>query len=252
MRSDEPLSDAKRLIKRFASAAYPRPPAGKEIERFVGVVKDALDSELGFTEAMLAGYTAVLCSPEFLCMEESPGPLSQDAIAARLSLFLWNSKPDQTLRRLARNDKLSDPETLRRQVHRMLDDPRSRRFVEAFLAYWLDLRKINDTSPDELLYPDYYLDDSLVDASLEETRRFFAELIGENLPVRNLVDSDFTFANERLANHYGLEPFEGVDLRRVRLPEDERARRIVDAGERLESDRQRNHDVSRCSRRVDQ
>lgn len=219
VRSDEPLADAKRLIKRFASAAYLRPPAGKEIKRFVGVVRDALDSELGFTEAMLAGYTAVLCSPGFLCMEESPGPLSQDAIAARLSLFLWNSKPDQTLRRLARNDELSDHETLRRQVHRMLDDPRSQRFVEAFLAYWLDLRKINDTSPDELLYPDYYLDDSLVDASLEETRRFFAELIREDLPVRNLVDSDFTFANERLAKHYGLEPFEGVDLRRVRLPE---------------------------------
>jgi len=67
------------------------------------------------------------------------------------------------------------------------------------LAYWLDLRKINDTSPDELLYPDYYLDDSLIDAALQETQLFFAELVRENLPARNLIDSDFTFVNRRLA-----------------------------------------------------
>lgn len=102
----------------------------------------------------------------------------------------------------------------------MLADRKSRRFVDAFLAYWLDLRKITDTSPDELLYPDYYLDDSLVDAALEETQLFFAELICENLPTRNLIDSNFTFANERLARHYDLPPFEAASLRRVSLPAD--------------------------------
>ena len=102
----------------------------------------------------------------------------------------------------------------------MLQHEASQQFINAFLAYWLDLRKINDTSPDELLYPDYYLDDSLVDAALEETQLFFAELVRENLPARNLIDSDFTFVNERLAKHYGLPAFEGTHLRRIELPSD--------------------------------
>ena len=97
---------------------------------------------------------------------------------------------------------------------------KSTQFVDAFLAYWLDLRKINDTSPDEQLYPDYYLDDSLVDSALAETQMFFRELIRENLPARNIIDSNFAFLNERLADHYHLPAFEGVALRRVSLPTD--------------------------------
>jgi hypothetical protein len=182
------------------------------------VVTAALASQISFQEAMFAGYTAILCSPEFLCLEERVGHLEDSAIATRLSLFLWNSLPDAELRQLAEEGKLNDKAILKKQVRRLLDDDRSMQFIDAFLAYWLDLRKINDTSPDERLYPDYYLDDSLVDAALNETQLFFRELIRENLPARNLVDSDFAFLNERLAQHYQVPEVQGVAMRRVALP----------------------------------
>jgi hypothetical protein len=217
--SKQPIEDAKRLMARFVNAAFGRPASEEDIDRFVGVVQTAIESEMGFADSMLAGYTAVLCSPGFVCRKEEPGPLDAAALASRLSLFLWNTTPDAPLRRALSSGGNASPELLRQQVQRMLDDPASRRFVDAFLAYWIDLRKINDTSPDELLYPDYYLDDSLVDAALGETQLFFAELIRQNLPSRNLIDSDFTFVNERLAKHYGLPSFEGTQLRKVTLPE---------------------------------
>jgi Protein of unknown function (DUF1592)/Protein of unknown function (DUF1588)/Protein of unknown function (DUF1585) len=177
-----------------------------------------LNAGHSFQESMIAGYTAALCSPSFVCLEESTGKLNGAEVATRLSLFLANTTPSQSLRGVANNDSLLRPDVLRRETHRLFQDPRFKRFADAFLAYWLDLRRINDTSPDEQLYPDYYLDDSLVDSALMETQMFFEELVRENLPVRTLVDADFTFVNERLAKHYGLEHFEGSLLRRVQLP----------------------------------
>ncbi|MCY2977011.1 MAG: DUF1592 domain-containing protein, partial [Planctomycetota bacterium] len=216
--SKEPIEDAKRLLSSFLKAAYHRPVDAPELDRFMKVVTAALASQISFQEAMFAGYTAILCSPEFLCLEERVGHLEDSAIATRLSLFLWNSLPDAELRQLAEEGKLNDKAILKKQVRRLLDDDRSMQFIDAFLAYWLDLRKINDTSPDERLYPDYYLDDSLVDAALNETQLFFRELIRENLPARNLVDSDFAFLNERLAQHYQIPEVQGVAMRRVALP----------------------------------
>src|SRR5262249_7006087 len=138
-------------------------------------------------------------------------------------LFLWNSIPDDTLRALADKGELGKPAVLRAQTERMLADPKSRRFVEAFTDYWLDLRKIDDTSPSTTLYNDYELDDPLKLAALEETRLFFAELLRADLPARNIVDSDFTFLNERLADHYGIRDVSGVHFRKVRLrPPDSR------------------------------
>lgn len=218
--SEQPQQAVRRLMARFIEAAYHKPATEDDIERFSAVVDVALRADVTLTDAMLAGYTAVLCSPGFICLDERPGPLDDTALALRLSLFLWNSSPDAELRQLASSGQLTGREVLAAQVQRMLHDERSRQFVDAFLAYWLDLRKINDTSPDELLYPDYYLDDSLVDAALAETQLFFAELLRGNLPAGNLIDSDFTFANERLARHYGLPAFEGARLRRVPLPGD--------------------------------
>jgi hypothetical protein len=207
------------LGKTALPSGHNRSVEAAELDRFLKVVNAALESQLSFQEAMFAGYTAILCSPEFLCLEERVGPLEDSAIATRLSLFLWNSLPDAELRQLAREGKLTDKATLKKQVHRLLDDKRSMQFIDAFLAYWLDLRKINDTSPDERLYPDYYLDDSLVDGALNETQLFVRELIRENLPARNLVDSDFSFLNERLAQHYQIPGVQGVAMRRVALPE---------------------------------
>ena len=111
-------------------------------------------------------------------------------------------------------------DVLRAQVERMLGDAKAQRFVSAFLDYWVDLRKVSNTSPDELLYPDYYLDDLLVESAEAETRAFFAELLRGNLPARNLVASNFVTINERLATLYGLSGVEGVRIRRVPLPPD--------------------------------
>jgi hypothetical protein len=212
--SADPKADAERLLRAFLRKAYRRPAPEEDIRRFVGLAWKALDRGVPFAEAMIAGASAILCSPGFVCLEERPGPLDAPALASRLSYFLWNSPPDDALRAA----DLSRPEVLRAQADRLLDDPRSRRFVDAFLDYWLDLRRVNATSPDAALYPDYYLDDLIVESATEETQLFFAELLRRDLPARNIVDSDFVVVNERLAAHYGLPPVEGVRLRPVPVP----------------------------------
>ena len=215
----EPSRDAERLMRHFMESAYRRPVAQAEVGRFVPVVERVLDSGGAFADAMLTGYTAVLCSPAFLCLEEKPGQLDDYALASRLSFFLQNTAPDAELREIAARGQLHQPAVLRAQAERLLDSPESERFIAAFLDYWLDLRKMTGSAPDPVLYSDYYLDDLLNESALEETRAFFGELLREDLPARNIVDSDFAMVNERLARHYGLPPVEGVTIRRVPLPE---------------------------------
>lgn len=212
--SETPERDAHKLLVKFVSAAYRQSAAEveNEVGVFMNVVRSALREGMSFDDAMISAYTAVLCSPKFLCFEEHPGALDEQAVSDRLSLFLWNSLQNEISERQSSSDAA--------QVDQFLRDERLSQFVNAFLDYWLDLRKINATSPDEFMYPDYYLDDSLVDAALTETRLFFTELIRENLPIRNLIDSEFTFVNERLAKHYDFPPFEGSRLRKVEIPEE--------------------------------
>ncbi|MBI4622273.1 MAG: DUF1592 domain-containing protein [Verrucomicrobia bacterium] len=218
--SAHPGQDAARLLRAFVERAYRRPVAAREATRFLPVIEGVRKTGGSFAEAMFTGYTAVLCSPEFLCLEEKPGRLDDHALASRLSFFLWNSAPDDELRTLAARGRLHRPEVLRAQTERLLGDPKSRRFVDAFLDYWLDLRKIVATAPDSSLYPDYYLDDLLAESALEETQLFIAELVRGDLPARNIVAADFALVNERLAAHYDLPAVEGVALRRVALPPD--------------------------------
>jgi len=218
--SADPSADAARLLKNFMTRAYRRPVDAADEKRFLGVIERAMKDGNSFMEAMIAGYSAVLCSPGFVCLEEKPGTLDDFALAARLSYFLWNTAPDDELRTLASKNELRKPEVLRAQTERLLNDARSRRFTEAFLNYWLDLRRMDATSPDAELYPDYYLDDLLVESALHETQLFFAELLKENLPASSIVAADFSFLNERLAQHYGIPGVSGVALRRVKLPPD--------------------------------
>ena len=216
-----PEVDAERLLRHFIRQTYRHPvKESAEVKRFLPVFRAALEKGNGFTDAMLATYTAVLCSPEFLCLKADPGRLDDHALAERLSFFLWNSQPDEELRKLAQGGTLHRPDVLRVQTERMLNDPKSRRFVEAFLDYWLELRKILATAPDAELYADYYLDDLLTESALEETRSFFAELVHSNLPVRHLVACDFAMLNEKLATHYALPPVRGIALKKTPLPSD--------------------------------
>lgn len=219
--SESPAADAERLLTGFLRHAYRRPVNEKaELARFLPVFHQAVAKGNRFTDALLAAYTAVLCSPEFLCLHEEPGRLDDHALATRLALFLWNSPPDTELRQLADRGALRRPAVLDEQTERLLDDPKARRFVEAFLDYWLDLRRMQATAPDANLYSDYYLDDWLTESATEEPRAFFAELLRDDLPARHLVASDFAMLNERLAAHYGLPTVAGVRLKRTALPAD--------------------------------
>jgi hypothetical protein len=210
--------DAERLLRRFVQQAYRRPVSPQEEVRFLPLVQNALKTGSSFAEAMVTGYTAVLTSPGFLYLQDQPGRLDDYALAERLAYFLWNSAPDAELLALAKSGRLHEPAILRQQADRLLDDPRSRRFVAAFLDYWLELRKVGVTNPDENLYPDYYLDDHLVESAGDETRLFFAELLKRDLPARTVAASDFVFVNERLAKLYELPPVIGSQFRKVSLP----------------------------------
>jgi hypothetical protein len=212
--------DAERLLRQFMAATYRRPLREEDVQHYLGVIQDQLGKHVQFADAMIAGYSAVLCSPGFIYLEERPGRLDPYALASRLSYFLWNGPPDAELRQLAANGQLERPDVLRAQADRLIDDARSRDFVNAFLDYWLDLRKLSDNTPDQTLYPDYYLDDLLNESALKETQLFFRCLLQRNLPARNIIQSNFTFLNSHLAHIYGLPPAEGVALREVALPSD--------------------------------
>src|SRR6185295_9743343 len=109
---------------------------------------------------------------------------------------------------------------VRAQRERVVEGPRAGRGGGGFTDYWLDLRKIDDSSPSTTLYNDYELDDALKLAAVEETRLFVQEMFRRNLPARNIIDSDFTFLNERLAAHYGVPGVTGAKMRKVTLPKD--------------------------------
>ena len=209
--------DARKLLLNFMKRMYRHPVNDAETDKYLSIFERSQALGRDFTDSIIAACSTILCSSDFLYLNAKPGPLSQSQLASRLSFFLWNSPPDEVL---AQNNRLAEPETLREQTDRLLDDPRAERFVNSFLDYWLDLRDILANAPDATLYPDYYLDDELTEASVFETRAFFTELIAKDLPARNVVDSDFIFANERLAKLYGLEQFEGIKLRKVSLPKD--------------------------------
>jgi mono/diheme cytochrome c family protein len=218
--SANPSVDAERLLRGFLRRAYRRPVREEEVTRLLALFQKEFALGSGFARSLLTAYTGALASPAFVVVEEKPGRLDEWALATRLALFLWNSTPDEALRELAAAGALHRPEVLRAQTDRMLNDPRTSRFVDAFTDYWLDLRKIDDTSPSSTIYNDYELDDPLKLAALAEPRLFFAELVRADLPVRNIVASDFTFLNERLAKHYGIADVHGAQMRRVTLPPD--------------------------------
>jgi hypothetical protein len=217
--SKNPAADAEKLLRNFLPVAYRMPVEESEVRRLMTLFQSRYDRGLGFAGSMMACYTAALASQKFVYLDlGEPGRLDDNALATRLALFLWNSQPDAALMQHVAAGDLHKPEVLRAETNRLLADPRSRRFVDAFCDYWLELRKMDETTPDLNLYNDYFIDDALVEDAAEETRLFVNDLVQRNLPARNVVDSDFTFINERLATHYGLRGVNGVAFRRVSLP----------------------------------
>lgn len=213
-------ADAESLLRRFMAKVYRSPVREIDVQRFLRVIQSALQEGQSFTEAMISGYVGVLSSPAFVYFDEMPGRLSGRAIADRLAYMLWNTSPDDELLQLAAGGELQKPEVIRQQTERLLDHPKSRQFVNAFLDYWLDLRLIEATAPDTFMYPDYELDDLLVESELDETQLFLAELLKRDLPSSNLIQSDFVVINERLAALYGIPGVEGIRLRPVPVPAD--------------------------------
>jgi hypothetical protein len=210
------LADAEQILKAFVPRAYRRPVSDAEVRPYVELVESRLAQTHDFRSSMRLGLQAVLCSPHFLFLEEKPGKLDGYAIASRLSYFFWSSLPDQTLLSLARDGRLAEPGVLREQVERMLADPKAERFTRNFLGQWLDLRLIDATTPDKMLYPEY--DELLQVSMVGETQHFFLELLNHDLSVTNFIDSDFSMLNGRLAAHYGIPGVQGEEFRRVALP----------------------------------
>ena len=221
--SRDPDGDAARLLAAFMPRAFRRAVTPDEVDRHAAVVRSRLEKGDCFEDAMRQAYRAVLTSPHFLYRTEQPGPLDAYALATRLALWLWNGLPDDALLESAAGGGLSDPDALATQVDRMLDDPRSDRFIADFLDQWLKLAEIDDTDPDRKLYPEFqfhYLKESMLD----ESRMFLRELIAHNLPISSLVTTDFAMLNERLAQHYRIpglpeQAVTGSHIRRVALPE---------------------------------
>jgi mono/diheme cytochrome c family protein len=213
--SSAPEQDAEKLLSDFLPRAFRHPVTAEEVGRYVGLVSERLAAKVTFEEAMRTAYQAVLCSPDFLFLHEPRGPLDAHALASRLSYFLWNSLPDAGLTRLADAGKLRDAATLRAQTERMLKDPKAERFIADFTDQWLDLRDMDLTSPDKKLYPEFH--PILHDAMPAETRAFFREMLVHNLPVRNVVHSDFAMLNQRLAELYGIDGVSGGTVRKVPL-----------------------------------
>ena len=217
----KPREDADRLIREFLPLAFRRPVAKELADYYVKIVHTALDKKQPFADAMLLGYRAALCSPHFLFLTEQTDAkaknprLDDDAVASRLSYFLWSTLPDAELSALAAKGDLTKPAILRAQVERMLNHPKAARFTANFAGQWLDLRSINATSPDPQIYGEF--DDFLFWSMPRETERFFEEILKNDLSLVNFVDSDWSFLNQRLAQHYGISDVAGGEMRKVKL-----------------------------------
>ncbi|MGD8324889.1 MAG: DUF1592 domain-containing protein, partial [Gammaproteobacteria bacterium] len=142
------------------------------------------------------------------------------ALASRLSFFLWSSIPDDELLRVAEQGRLSDEAEFDRQLERMLADPRANAIVENFAGQWLFLRNLQSARPDINTFPDY--DENLRRAMRTETEMLFADILRNDRSVLELVDADYTFVNERLAEHYGMSDIKGSHFRRVPVPDENR------------------------------
>jgi len=216
--SDNEVRDARRSLVRVASAAFRRPVTKEDVADYVSLFQKERSEGTSFEDSLRTAVVAIFCSPRFLYLPEASAQLDDHDLAVRLSLFLTRSKVDDELTQVAASGRLtSDASERRKQTERLLNDVRFDRFIRDFCDAWLDLRDLEATFPDRRLFPEF---DEYLRYSLPlETRSFVHELIRSNLPVTNLVESDFAMLNQRLAEHYNLPPIDGPEIRKVKLPE---------------------------------
>ena len=201
----------------FARSAFRRPPTEGELKPIRALVAAKLGTpDCKPLDALQLGFQTILCAPGFIYPHEGEGQLKGYKLASRLSYFLWSSMPDDELLKLAAAGTLSEPATRRKQVERMLADPKGQRFVSNFTRIWLELDNIGKMPPSKEFLT--YYRDNLESAMRSETEHFFRHILDNNLPLREFLAADYSFLNRELAEHYGMPGLKGNHFRKVRLP----------------------------------
>ncbi len=216
------------IMTGLARRAYRRPVTDEDIEPLLSVYREGR-AERDFDAGIERALEALLSMPKFLLrVERQPVDtqagevyrLSDLEIASRLSFFLWKSIPDDELLDVAARGQLSDPAILTEQVRRMLADRRATRFMSDFVGQWLQVRNIHSQDPDGALFAGF--NDTLRTAMVHETELFFESQVREDRPIQELLRADYTFLNEQLARHYGIDDIYGSRFRRVTWTDDRR------------------------------
>jgi hypothetical protein len=224
----EQLGCARQILARIARRAYRRPASTGEVDDLLRFYRSGRENGT-FEAGIELGLRRILASPSFVFRPETepanlaPGavyPLNDYELASRLSFFLWSSIPDERLLRVAGQGRLNRPEALKAQVERMLADPRSQALIENFAGQWLLLRNLRGIVPDNAIFPDF--DDNLRQAFRKEAEMFFESVLRENRSALELLSADYTFVNERLAKHYGMQNVLGSHFRRVPVADEAR------------------------------
>lgn len=219
---DAPEKFARQVLVFHASLAYRQRVDDEAIEPLLGMVATGLKNGLAYEEAIRPALVAMLVSPRFLFRIEKDRPgekewaVDEFELATRLSYFLWSSMPDRALFQAASQGKLDDAETFTAQVERMLDDPRSEALARHFAGQWLGFEAIREqANPDEKRFPGFTRPVRV--AMYREAVEFFHGLVREDLPITDIIASDYTYLNETLARHYGIAGVTGEPMRKVKL-----------------------------------
>jgi mono/diheme cytochrome c family protein len=219
---DEDMPCATRIVENLARRAFRRPVTAEDLTPLMAFYKSGSASD-GFEGGVRDALSAILASPHFLYRAEAgvgtgaTRTLSDLELASRLSFFLWSSLPDEELLTLASESRLSKPEVLGGQVSRMLADPRAKSLSNDFAFQWLHLSRLDEITPDRTQFPQA---SRLLDPRgmfKEELRLFLDSVLRSDRSVFELLTADYTFLNERLAMHYGIETVKGSHFRRVTL-----------------------------------
>jgi uncharacterized protein DUF1592/uncharacterized protein DUF1588/uncharacterized protein DUF1587/uncharacterized protein DUF1585/uncharacterized protein DUF1595/cytochrome c len=218
----KPREAARRIVATFARRAFRRPTTGEEVERLLSMFDRAWKRGDGFVPSVRLALKAVLVSPNFLVLAEpepdKPGVhrLGAVPLASKLSYFLWSSMPDEELLKLAESGQLLETNVYRQQIRRMLVDPKAEALGERFAMQWLDLDRLgNEVHPDRKTFPEF--DSELSEFMRREVVTFFNHVVRTDRPLLDLIDSDYTFVNERLARLYGITGVSGDAMQPVKL-----------------------------------